>query len=74
MYSMPFAMNASTSVKVATNQNETLAILVFTIVGMEKILLFTEEVGFVEVNDLDQDKGGMNAHGHNIQAMRNQIK
>ena len=57
MYSMPFAMNASTSVKVATNQNETLAILVFTIVGMEKILLFTEEVGFVEVNDLDQDKG-----------------
>ena len=54
-YSMPFAINASTSVKVATNQNESLAILVFTIDGMEKTLLFTEDGGFVEVND--QNKG-----------------
>ena len=57
IYSMPFAINASTSVKVATNQNETLAILLFTIEGIEKILLFTEDGGFVEVNDLDQNKG-----------------
>ena len=54
---MPFAIHASTSVKVATNQNETLAILLFTIEGIEKILLFTEDGGFVEVNDLDQNKG-----------------
>ena len=31
---------------------------IFTIDGMEKIILFTEDGGFVEGNDLDQNQGG----------------
>ena len=35
-------------VRVATNENENIAVLVLNVLGVEKMLIFTNEDGFIE--------------------------
>ena len=48
IHSLPYALCKSSAVRVATNKNEDIAVLVLTVLGVEKMLIFTHEEGFIE--------------------------
>ena len=48
VHCLPYALCKSSVVRVATNKNEDIAILVLTVLGVEQMLIFTHEEGFIE--------------------------
>ena len=48
VHSLPYALCKSSVVRVATNENENIAVLVLNVLGVEKMLIFTNEDGFIE--------------------------